>query len=374
MFVTLGLWLTQFTTGYVARVAGDLSTALTVIALLWLTVYIVNYGYAVIRGEAQEPMSVFGWKMIKMAFILGFALSGALYMSFVFATADGLQDSMATVFLGGGKFDDSAPATVFGALDAANNRANDLLKDIWRDAGMWRLDLVIASVMFSLGTVVFLLLGTFVTLLSKVILTFALAIGPIAILTLLFKPTSKFFDAWLSLVMSAIVLSWFVFFALGMSFYVVKQLLLAMEGAGSFTPAGLVYAIEAAATYLTFMLMLAIVLYQAPHLASQLTGGASIQTGGQMAAAGLAAQRLLGRGAGAGAGAASAADAGASGGAISRGAGASYYAGRATGAAGRAGVAAAGAVADVGAAGGRSAMNGGRWAYQRVAQLGNFKK
>ena len=372
MFATLGLWLTQFTTGYVARVAGDLSTALTVIALLWLTVYIVNYGYAVIRGEAQEPMSVFGWKMIKMAFILGFALSGALYMSFVFATADGLQDSMATVFLGGGKFDDSAPATVFGALDAANNRANDLLKDIWRDAGMWRLDLVIASVMFSLGTVVFLLLGTFVTLLSKVILTFALAIGPIAILTLMFKPTSKFFDAWLSLVMSAIVLSWFVFFALGMSFYVVKQLLLAMEGAGSFTPAGLVYAIEAAATYLTFMLMLAVVLYQAPHLASQLTGGASIQTGGQMAAAGLAAQRLLGRGAGAGA--ASVADAGASGGAISRGAGASYYAGRATGAAGRAGAAAAGAVADVGAAGGRSALNGGRWAYQRVAQLGNFKK
>ena len=84
------------------------------------------------------------------------------------------------------------------------------------------------------------------------------------------------------------------------------------------------------------------------------------------------AQRLLGRGAGAGA--ASVADAGASGGAISRGAGASYYAGRATGAAGRAGAAAAGAVADVGAAGGHSAMNGGRWAYQRVAQLGNFKK
>ena len=363
MFAQLGLWLTEFTRGYVARVAGGLSVALTVIALLWLTVYIVNYGYAVIRGEAQEPMSVFGWKMIKMAFILGFALSGALYMSFVFATADGLQDSMATVFLAGGDFDQAAPNTVFGALDTANNRANDLLKDIWRDAGMWRLDLVIASVMFSLGTIVFLLLGTFVTLLSKVILTFALAIGPIAILTLMFKPTSKFFDAWLSLVLSAVVLSWFVFFALGLSFFVMKHLLDSMVGAGAFSPAGLVYAVEAAATYLTFLLMLAIVLYQAPHLASQLTGGASIQTGGQMAAAGLAAHRLFRRDPGAGGDRDPGDAAGAGGGAMRRGAGAAYSAGSA-------GAAAAGAVA----AGGRSAMSGGRWAYQRVAQLVNFKK
>lgn len=371
MFAQLGIWLTTFTSGYVAKVVGNLSAALTVIALIWLTVYIANYGYAVVRGEVQEPVSVFGWKMIKMAFILGIALSGSLYMNVVFATADGLQDSMATVFLAP-DFYDAAPTTVFGALDAANNRGNDLLKDIWKDAGVLRLDLVIASVMFSLGTVVFLLFGTFVTLLSKVILTFALAVGPIAILTLMFKPTSKFFDAWLSLVMSAVVLSWFVFFALGLSFYVTDQLLTGMKASGTFTPAGLVYALEAAATYLTFMLMLAVVLYQAPHLASQLTGGASIQTGGQMAAAGLAANRLLGSGAGAARAAGGAAGAG--GGAVSRGAGAAYYAGRGVGAVGSAGAAAAGAVADVGAAGGRAAASAGRWAYQRVSQLGNFKK
>jgi type IV secretion system protein VirB6 len=373
VFGQLGSWLTQFTNGYVARVAGNLSTALAVIALLWVTVYIANYGYAVVRGETQEPMSVFGWKMFKLAIILAFVLPGASYMSVVFATADGLQDGMATIFLGGGQYNQSAPTTVFGALDAANNQANDILKDIWRDASMWRLDLVVASVLFSAGTVIFLVLGAFVTLLSKVILTFALAIGPMSILALMFKPTSKFFDAWLSLVLSAVVLSWFVFFALGLSFFVAQELLRGMQASGAFTASGAVAAVEAAATYLTFMVLLAIVLYQAPHLASQLTGGASIQTGGQMAAAGLAAQRLLGgRGAGASTGTASAGSAG--GGSVSRGAGASYYAGRAAGAVGNAGASAMGAVADVGAAGGRAAVSGGRWAFQRVADLGNRKK
>jgi hypothetical protein len=52
-------------------------------------------------------------------------------------------------------------------------------------------------------------------LLGKLILTFALAIGPLAILCLLFKSTARFFDSWLSFVLSAVVLSWFVFFALG---------------------------------------------------------------------------------------------------------------------------------------------------------------
>jgi type IV secretion system protein VirB6 len=362
----LGLWLTQFTSGYVARVVGDLSTALSVIALTWLTVYIASYGYAVMRGEVQDPMSVFGWKMVKMAFILSFALSASRYMSFVFTTADGLQDGMATIFLSGGQYDQSAPTTVFGALDTANNRANDILKDIWRDAGMWRLDLVVASMMFSAGTIIFLLLGAVVTLLSKVILTFALAIGPISILCLMFKPTSKFFDSWLSLVLSAIVLSWFVFFALGLSFFVVQALLNGMQSSGAFTRSGATSAIEAAATYLTFMAMLAVVLYQAPHLASQLTGGASIQTGAQMAAAGLAVKRFLGGGGSGGNGAGSGGG-GEGGGKVSRGAGMAYGAGRAT-------AATAGAVADVGAAGGQAAMNAGRWAFQRVARFGNHRK
>jgi type IV secretion system protein VirB6 len=359
MFAQLGIWLSTFLNGYVAKVTGDLSIALVGIATAWLTVYIANYGYAVMRGEVSEPASIFAWKMVKMAFILGIALGGGQYMNIVFNTANGLQDSMATVFLAGGQYNQSAPTTVFGALDAANNTANDIAKELWDEAGITRLDLFAAGMIFSFGTIIFLLLGAFVTLLSKVILTFALAIGPIAILTLMFKPTAKFFDSWLSLVMSAIVLCWFVFFGLGLSFFVTKQLLVGMKDSGAFDPAGKVHCVEAAATYLTFMLMLAIMLYQAPHLASQLTGGASIQMGGQMAAAGLAAKSYFSgsRGPAAGAGG------GSGGGSIGKGGGLPYRAGRVAGATGRAANAVAG-----GAAG------AGRWAYQRAADFGNRKK
>lgn len=192
---------------------------------------------------------------------------------------------------------------------------------------------------------------------SKVLLAFAMAIGPMSILALMFKPTSKFFDAWLSTVLSAVVLAWFVFFALGLSFYVVQRLLDTMRDAGAFTPAGMVNALESAVTYLTFMVLLAVLLYQAPHYASALTGGAAVQTGGQLAA-GYMASRFFARGDAGGPTAA----AGAGGGSIGRGAGAAYYAGRGVGAA-------TDAATTVGAAAARGAVR----AYQRVARRGNGK-
>jgi len=347
MFARLETWFNAFFLGYAARVSGDLAVGLVPIALLLVTVYVAVYGLAVMRGEATEPVGTFAWKMVKVGAILSFALPGLYYSGNVAAAATGLQDGLATLFVAPRAV---AAATAFGALDLANTAANEQLALLWKDAGMFRLDLVLASLLFSLGTTIFLVLGAFVALLGKLILTFALAIGPMAILCLLFKPTARFFDSWLSFVLSAVVLSWFVFFALGTSLYVSDRVVSAIADGSAFVAGvpGSVGALEAAGTYLAVMCLLAIVLYQAPSLASSLTGGASIQSGAQMVTNSMVAMRAMGAGR-AGGGAA------AGGGSMSRGGGAAYVAGRAAGAVGSAGGAVAG---------------GARAAYQRVAQRG----
>jgi len=348
MFTKLEAWFNTFFLGYAARVSGDLAVGLVPIALLLVTIYVAVYGLAVMRGEASEPVGTFAWKMVKVGAILSFALPGLYYSGNVVAWATGLQDGLATLFVAPRA---AAAATAFGALDLANTQANEQLALLWKDAGMFRLDLVLASVLFSLGTTIFLVLGAFVGLLGKLILTFALAIGPLAILSLIFKSTARFFDSWLSFVLSAVVLSWFVFFALGMSLYVSDRVLQAISTGSAFVAGvpGSVGALEAAGTYLTVMCLLAIVLFQAPSLASSLTGGASIQSGTQMVTNSMVAMRAMGGGRSGGSGAAG------GGGSMSRGGGAAYVAGRAAGAVGSAGGAVAG---------------GARAAYQRVAQRG----
>ena len=231
MFAKLEAWFNAFFLGYAARVSGDLAVGLVPVALALVTVYVAIYGLAVMRGEATEPVGTFAWKMAKVGAILSFALPGLYYSANVAAAATGLQDGLAVLFVapGGG-----GAATAFGALDLANTAANEQLALLWKDAGMLRLDLVVASLLFSLGTTIFLVLGAFVALLGKLILTFALAIGPLAILCLLFKPTARFFDSWVSFVLSAVVLSWFVFFALGMSLYVSEKVVSAIAIGGAF--------------------------------------------------------------------------------------------------------------------------------------------
>ncbi len=352
MFARLETWFNAFFLGYAARVSGDLAVGLVPVALLLVTVYVAVYGLAVMRGEATEPVGTFAWKMVKVGAILSFALPGLYYSGNVAAAATGLQDGLATLFVAPRAV---AAATAFGALDLANTAANEQLALLWKDAGMFRLDLVLASLLFSLGTTIFLVLGAFVALLGKLILTFALAIGPLAILCLLFKPTARFFDSWLSFVLSAVVLSWFVFFALGMSLYVSDRVVAAIADGSAFVAGvpGSVGALEAAGTYLAIMCLLAIVLYQAPSLASSLTGGASIQSGTQMVTNSMVAMRAMGGGRSGGSGASG----GGSGGSMARGGGAAYVAGRAAGAVGSAGSAAA---------------SGGRAAYERVAQRGGI--
>jgi len=348
MFARLEAWFNTFILGYAARVSADLATGLVPIALALVTIYIAIYGLAVMRGEASEPVGTFAWKMVKVGAILSFALPGLYYSGNVVAWATGLQDGLAVLFVAPRA---AAAATAFGALDLANTAANEQLALLWKDAGMFRLDLVLASILFSLGTTIFLVLGAFVGLLGKLILTFALAIGPLAILCLLFKSTARFFDSWLSFVLSAIVLSWFVFFALGMSLYVSDRVIAAIRDGTAFVAGvpGSVGALEAAGTYLAVMCLLGIVLFQAPSLASSLTGGASIQSGTQMVTNSMVAMRAMGGGRSGGSGAAG------GGGSMSRGGGAAYVAGRAAGAVGSAGGAVAG---------------GARAAYQRVAQRG----
>ena len=355
MFARLEAWFNTFFLGYAARVSGDMAIGLVPVALALVTIYVGVYGLAVMRGEASEPVGTFAWKMVKVSAILSFALPGLYYSGNVVAWATGLQDGLAALFVapGGG-----GAATAFGALDLANNAANEQLALLWKDAGMFRLDLVVASLLFSLGTTIFLVLGAFVGLLGKLILTFALAIGPLAILCLLFKSTARFFDSWLSFILSAVVLSWFVFFALGMSLFVSDRVVRAIATGGAFVAgaAGAVGALEAAGTYLAVMCLLAIVLFQAPSLASSLTGGASIQSGTQMVTNSMVAMRAMGGGQSGGSGAAGGGGGGGGGGgSMSRGGGEAYVAGRAAGAVRSAGGAVAG---------------GARAAYQRVAQRG----
>ena len=90
----------------------------------------------------------------------------------------------------------------------SNDKASLLVADLLKEAGITRLDLVFAAVVSSIGNVLFLCIALFVVSLAKLFLTFVIAVGPIFVLSLAWRPTQRFFDSWLSMVLNAVVLTW----------------------------------------------------------------------------------------------------------------------------------------------------------------------
>lgn len=360
MFNWVGTQFDTVLSTYVLGVVTTLMAALAPIALISMTIWVTLYGWAVLRNEVSETLPTFMWKTFKIGLVLAFALQSGFYISNVSDTANSLAMGVATTFLPAG-VDPHTVSTPYALLDKFNDDASAQVADIMKEATMFRLDLVLAGVVFSIGSVIFLCIALFVVTLSKVFLTFVIAIGPLFILCLAWRPTARFFDSWLSMVLNAVVLTWFAFFALGLSTFLGNQLFVAIQSGGGFM--GSTFNVLGEATrYCVLMILMAIICFQAPSLASALTGGAAIQQGVQMLQSAMIAGGIRSA-------PASRAGAEAAGGAIQAGAGLPYSAGRATGVAAAATGRAAANVASGAVSIARAGYQGARTAAYKLAAL-----
>ena len=280
MFNWVGAQLDGILSTYVLGVVSALMAGIAPIALTAMTIWVTLYGWAVLRNEVSETLPTFMWKVFKIGLVLAFALQSAFYISNVADTANGLAMGVASTFLPTG-VDPATVTSPYALLDKFNDDASAQVADIMKEASMFRLDLLLAAAIFSLGSVIFLCIALFVVTLSKLFLTFVIAIGPVFVLCLAWRPTQRFFDSWLSMVLNAVVLTWFAFFALGLSAFMGVSMFKAILDGGGFL-GGTFNVLGEATRYCVLMILMAIICFQAPSLASALTGGAAIQQGIQM--------------------------------------------------------------------------------------------
>ncbi|MCX2865366.1 type IV secretion system protein [Paucibacter sp. PLA-PC-4] len=280
MFAWLGSQLDSVLNTYVVGVIATLMSAITPLVLTVMTLWVLLFGWAVLRGEASDTVPIFVWKVVKIGLVLAFALQSGIYISHVVEVANALATGVAVTFLPA-PANPAAVASPYALLDEFNDKASQLVLDLMKEAGITRLDLVFAAVVTAFGNVIFLCLALFVVTLAKAFLSFTLAIGPMFILCLAWRPTARFFDSWLSALLNSVVLAWFAFFALGLSAYIGDAIVLAIQSQGGFLGPQLNVVAESL-KYCIVMILMAIVCFQAPGLASALTGGAAVQQGVQM--------------------------------------------------------------------------------------------
>jgi type IV secretion system protein VirB6 len=333
VFSMVGNGIESGVTTYVNQTSAALSSALVPVVTTALTLWVMAYGFAVMRGEASESVPAFAWRAAKIAILLAIALGSGIYQSTVVTDVQNGTGMLAQTIAqaGGGSCSASmsgvtgtgsgSAASVYAALDCydaqlgavvtadVNHASQSGLTDFGAAMGY-----LASAIIVAFGGCIFLLVACLETVLARVFLDLVLGIGPLFIASGAFEPSRRFFDAWTGKVVTYCLMQVLIAAFLGIALSVFSSETASLTGLSSLPAAsdsGNLYTavvnqmmgssstvnddqyfVDALGMLVTGI-FLAMLCWQLPSVASAL-GGGSAMTGVGAFAAGLASRAVAG--------------------------------------------------------------------------------
>lgn len=232
-----------------------------------VTLYVVLYGYLVLRGSVQEPILDFAFRAIKLAIIVMLVRDADEYQTYVTDIFfEGLPREISQALNAG-----AAPSA--STFDSLLDKGHACAKEIWARAS-WPVDVVtgIGGMMVIGASFIVAAIGYIVSLYARLALAIVLAIGPVFVALAMFQATRRFTEAWFGQLANFVILQVLVVAVGSLLITCIDTTFTAIEGYSDvlMRPTALC-AICLAALY---------VFYQLPNIASALAaGGASLTYG-----------------------------------------------------------------------------------------------
>ena len=240
-------------------VAGPLTVA--------VTLYIVLYGYLVLRGSVTDPILDFVFRATKLAIIVTLVKNAGEYQTYVTNLFFNVLPHEISQALNSG----TVPSA--STFDSLLDKGQASATDIWSRAS-WPVDIVTGVGGMLVIGVSFVVagIGYVVSLYARLALAVVLAIGPIFIALAMFQSTRRFTEAWIGQLVNFVILQVLVVAIGSLLIACIDSTFTAIDGYSDvlMRPIALC-AIGFAALY---------VFYQLPGIASALAaGGASLVYG-----------------------------------------------------------------------------------------------
>lgn len=247
------------------EVSGTMSGALTAPLTAAMTIYIILYGWAVIRGSIQEPVMDFVFRAVKLLVIWTLVANAGEYSSWAGTTITvGLPDFVNTLT---GSPGTSLPSDPIMAM------ANTLAVDVQEAYGSgiagsiygYLMSLVVVG-----GAIVFAAIAFVVSLLVAFGLALMASVGPIFIAFALFDFSRGWFFAWLGQVLNFAVLKLLV---------IVMMILMTSFLGDVYSNVDVEGGMVALSAFLVALLCATIFFFLLPSIAAALSAGAGASTG-----------------------------------------------------------------------------------------------
>ncbi|WP_186105330.1 type IV secretion system protein [Burkholderia gladioli] len=329
LFTAIGGTLENGMSTYVTNVSSALSGALVPVVTTAVTIWVIAYGLAIVRGEAHEAVPPFAWRGLKVAAILAFALGSGIYQQQVVTAVSGATSGLAQTIqnaanttgggnpgcgsVSGSSVTSTSATGIYQTLDCYDQQI-DLVLDAYSEKATHEglspgglaaaIGDIVCGFVAAVGGSIFLIVLAFEVVMGRMLLDLVLGIGPIFIACAAFAPTARFFEAWTAKVANYALLQVLVAAFLGMALTAFStelapfQVTTSPPGANaSALVAASQAALEAASAWgaalgmFATAIFLAMVGWQLPSVASGLSGGATVSGFGAFVA-GVASRRF----------------------------------------------------------------------------------
>ncbi|MBY5435641.1 type IV secretion system protein [Rhizobium leguminosarum] len=166
-----------------------------------LTLYVVLYGYLVLRGSVQEPILEFAFRAMKLAIIVMLVRNASEYQTYVTSIFFETLPREISQALNSG----TAPSA--STFDSLLDKGQKCAYEIWSRAS-WPVDIVtgIGGMMVIGASFIVAAIGYIVSLYARLALAIVLAIGPIFIALAMFPTTRRFTESWIGQLANFVIL------------------------------------------------------------------------------------------------------------------------------------------------------------------------
>ncbi|OBY05300.1 conjugal transfer protein TrbL [Rhizobium leguminosarum bv. trifolii] len=166
-----------------------------------LTLYVVLYGYLVLRGSVQEPILEFAFRAMKLAIIVMLVRNASEYQTYVTNIFFETLPREISQALNSG----TAPSA--STFDGLLDKGQKCAKEIWARA-TWPADIVtgIGGMMAIGARFTVAAIGYIVSLYARLALAIVLAIGPIFVALAMFQSTRRFTESWIGQLVNFVIL------------------------------------------------------------------------------------------------------------------------------------------------------------------------
>ncbi|GAA4657766.1 type IV secretion system protein [Bartonella pachyuromydis] len=205
MFSQLFKEIDQATNTYVTDISSNAIVIITPIVSVGLSIAFILYGYLVMRGAIDMPVSQLLSRCIRISIITSIALTAGLYQLEIKDFIIEAPNDLANALLSNSQNNHQ----LANLIDKVAEKGFKCASTAFEEAAFLDAD----GLLYGLFGILIMLATSFLTaiggafiLLAKIVLVLLVGLGPLFIISLLWQPTYRFFEQWITQILSYTIL------------------------------------------------------------------------------------------------------------------------------------------------------------------------